>query len=214
MSDDVVEFKVRFRRRSGRIALAVVAVLALLVAWWAVSGTAAVAQGSAASSGVGHGDDCDYPDEEFWAVYAKDETPVAVQTVRNEGRWPVEVISTRPEAYRFSPVPDDPRYDATFPSDPLLGAPPDDETSDRVTIPPGREASMWIIDPFRPENEYTAGGQSRVNDRTGVETAPVQVWSLGIRRDADVAFYGTLWQSTLTRDSEEFKSELAQLCES
>jgi len=213
VSDDVVELKVRFRRRSAKITIAVVAVLVLLVTWWTVSGTAAVAMGSAASSGVGHWDQCTYANDDFWALYAQDEAPVAVQTIRNDGRWPVVVVSRRPEAFRFSPPPADFRDDSIFPADPAEGAPPEDETADRVTIPPGRQVSMWIIDPFRRVDGAMVFGQVGNGDRTGAESAPVTVWSLGVPRDVDIALLGTLWQSPLTSDSSDFQDELALLCD-
>ncbi|MFC8597405.1 hypothetical protein [Isoptericola sp. NPDC057191] len=213
MSDDVVELKVRVRRRSARIAAVALAALVLLVGWWFVSASATVVTGSASSTGAGHTDQCAYPDDDIWAVFAKDETPVVVQTVRNDGRWPVEVISTRPEAYRFGPLAADRRDDATFP-DPALGPPADGETSDRVTIPPGREVPMWVIDPLRPTDPLQgSAAQVGFNARDGVESAPVRVRSLGLLHDADIPLYSTLWQSDLTTDSPDFQDELAQLCD-
>ncbi|MFC8597407.1 hypothetical protein [Isoptericola sp. NPDC057191] len=210
MSDDVVEFKFRMRRRNVRITAGAIALLIVLVAWWVVSGTASVVTGSTTSAGAGHGDQCLWGDDHFWAVYAKDEAPVAVQTVRNESRWPVEVISTRPDAYRFEPSAL--ALDESIP-DPKAGPPPESETSDRVTIPAGREAVMWIINPFRAEGSTEADPPIGDGARVGVSDAPLRVRSLGLVHNAVVPFYATLWKSGLPSDSPEFQARLAELCE-
>jgi hypothetical protein len=117
-------------------------------------------------------------------MFGTDEEVVVLQTVRNPSRWPVTVISTNPEAYRFEPMADDIRGDYTFVQNAAEGAPDAAETSDRVTIPPGREAAMWIIDP--QGDVPTAEGWSTFGG------ASVKLRALGVEREFYLPFQGTL----------------------
>jgi hypothetical protein len=206
VTDDMVEVRWRFRRRTVRIAGVVAGVVVLLVAWWAVAARGTVETGSSSWAG-GHGDECAFPDDDVWAVYAADEQIVAVQTVRNPSPWPVEVVSSRPEAFRFGEVLDE---HTTYPY-PGGGAPPAGETSDRVVVPAGEEVMMWVVDPF-PEDGSMLDGMEGIDDRTGLDGVDVQVWSLGLPHDERIEFRGFLWQSELTTDSPTFQRQLTEMC--
>lgn len=156
---------------------AAVLVVAAVVGWWVLAASADVRPGSFSSAGRGHTDRCSFPDEGFWAVYAGDQEVVAVQTIRNDAPWSVEVTSRSPDAFRLGALAADPGYDASI-SDPAAGPPP--EASDRVVIPAGREVALWIVDP-QPEDSIVGYG-----DRTGYDRVPVRLRSLGIPRDTEI----------------------------
>ncbi|GAA1979836.1 hypothetical protein GCM10009718_15840 [Isoptericola halotolerans] len=206
MTDDGVEVRWRFRRRTARIAGVGAGVVVLVGVWWAVSSQGVVETGSSSWS-PGYRDECAYPDEDVWALYAADEDVVAVQTVRNSSPWPVEVVSDRPDVFRFGAI-----YDelAMFPSvDGVV--PPPDGTTDRAVVPAGEEIVMWIVEPF-PEDGPMPHGSEVLSGRQGIGGADVRIWSLGLPHDAHVAFHGSLWQSGLTSDSAAFQRELGEMC--
>ncbi|MEL7976458.1 hypothetical protein AAG589_11395 [Isoptericola sp. F-RaC21] len=194
------------RHRSTRL---VAGALTLLVAagagWWALSATAEVQPGSFESGSTGHPDECAFPDDDLWALFARDEEVVAMLTVRSDSRWPVEVTSLRPEAFRFDRRVVGPEDGFTF-HDPSDGPPPEAETAARVVIPPGSEAALWILSPV--DDGVPVGPGARV----GVSQAPVQVRSLGIARDTAIDFRRSLWISGADGDSAEFRSQVEGLC--
>jgi hypothetical protein len=206
VTDDVVEVRWRFRRRTARIVGVGAGVVVLVGVWWAVSAQGVVETGSSSWS-PGYRDECSFPDEDIWALYAADEDVVAVQTVLNWSPWPVEVVSSRPDVFRFGAVLNEL---TTFPSVDSA-VPPPDETTDRAVIPAGEEVLMWISEPF-PEDGSMLGGMYGWDDRLGIDGADVQVWSLGLPHDTRVEFRGALWQSDLTADSAAFQRELAEMC--
>lgn len=173
-------------RRVLRIAGAalIVALIAGVVAWLVAALTARVEPGSASNSGAGATlPDC-VPSDDIWSMFGNDEDVVVLQTVRNASPWPVTVISTDPDAYRFEPMADDHLDDYMFVKDPVDGAPDATETSDRVVIPPDREAAMWIIN---PQGDADRSGGWRLFDG-----APVKLRALGVERDFYLPFRGTL----------------------
>lgn len=206
MTDDVVEVRRRFRRRTARIVGVGAGVAVLVGVWWAVSAQGVVETGSSSWS-PGYRDECSFPDNDVWTLFPADEDVVAVQTVRNSSPWPVEVVSDRPDVFRFGAV-----YTelATFPStDGVVPAP--EQTTDRAVVPAGEEVLLWITEPF-PEDGSMLDGTERINSRLGIAGADVRVWSLGIPHDARVEFHGSLWQSTLAADSAPFQRELGEMC--
>lgn len=156
---------------------------------------------------AGHQDQCSLHDDDFWALFARDEPFVAAQTVRSDARWPVEVTSLQPDAFRFGRLAADPSDDGTFSA--ANGLPPASETSDRVVIPPGREATLWVV-AWPGGDDVTIGDGARV----GLSVAPVRVRALGISRDTEVDLGKTLWLSGLSSDSDEFHSLVQELCPS
>ncbi|MFE7407214.1 hypothetical protein [Isoptericola sp. NPDC057559] len=182
-------------------------VVAAVAVWWALSATTAVRAGSFSSVGpAGHEDQCSFPDDDFWALFARDEPVVAEQTVRSDARWPVEVTSLRPDVFRFEPL-------ARGPSDPFMsakdGAPSAAETSDRVVIPPGREATLWVVG-WPWDDGVPIDGEARM----GVDSAPVRVRALGISRDTEIDLEKSLWLSGLDSGSDEFRNQVQELCPS
>ncbi|MFE5337125.1 hypothetical protein ACFQ8E_14530 [Isoptericola sp. NPDC056573] len=175
--------------------------------WWGLSASADVELGSMYSSGAGYRDECTYPDEGFWALFAADQDVAVVQTVRNDARWPITVTSLLPDVFRFGAVAADPRDDFAF--DPSDGPPPG--TTETVEIPPAREVAMWVVGPWgRLDADANRGGPAGM--RTGIEHAPVRVRSLGIARETDVQLEKMLWISDLDLDSGQFQHEITELC--
>jgi hypothetical protein len=163
----------------------VVALFAGFVAWQIAARTSEVEPGSSSNSGAGATlPDCVPSDDDIWSMFGNDEDVVVLQTVRNPSPWPVTVISTNPEAYRFEPVADDFREDYMYVGDPVDGPPDAAETSDRVVIPPDREAAMWIINP-QGDLSYDGGWGL-------FEGAPVKLRALGVERDFYLPFRATL----------------------
>jgi len=173
----------RWVRITGGVAAGALAVG--LVVWQVAARTSEVESGSYSNSGAGATlPDCIPADGDIWSMFGTDEDVVVLQTVRNPSRWPVTVISTNPEAYRFERMADDAREDHSFVQTVAEGAPDAAETSDRVTIPPNREAALWIIDP--------QGDLSSVDGWYTFEGAPVRLRALGVERDFYLPFRGTL----------------------
>jgi hypothetical protein len=205
--NDVLDVRFRVRRRTLLAAGAVVALATGGACWWALSASADVELGSMYSSGAGVRDECTYPDEDFWALFAGDQDVAVVQTVRNTARWPITATSLLPDVFRFGAVAADPRDDFAF--DPSDGPPPD--AADTVEIPPGREVAMWVVGPWgRMDADVNNGGATGM--RSGIEHAPVRVRSLGISRETDIPLEKTLWISDLDRDSAQFQDEITELC--
>jgi len=195
----------RVRRSSALVVGVLVLAAAALAGWWGVSASAEVQPGSFESGSTGHPDECAFPDDDFWALFARDEEVVAMLTVRSDSRWPVEVTSLRPEAFRFDRRVVGPEDGFTF-HDPSDGPPPEAETAERVVIPPGSEAALWILSPS------VEGGPVGAEVRVGVSQAPVRVRSLGIARDTAIDFRRSLWISGVDSDSAEFRSQVEELC--
>ncbi|MFE5308466.1 hypothetical protein [Isoptericola sp. NPDC056605] len=197
----------RVRRSTVAVVGAAVLAAAALGGWWGLSASADVELGSMYSSGAGYRDECTYPDEGFWALFAADQDVAVVQTVRNDARWPITVTSLLPDVFRFGAVAADPRDDFAF--DPSDGPPPG--TTETVEIPPGREVAMWVVGPWgRLEADANRGGPAGM--RTGIEHAPVRVRSLGIARETDVQLEKMLWVSDLDLGSRQFQDEITELC--
>lgn len=172
----------RWVRITGGVVVAVL--VAGLAAWQIAARTTEVEPGSSSHRGAGASlPDC-VPFDDIWAMFGNDEDVVAVQAVRNSSPWPVTVMSTNPEAYRFEPMPDDFREDHLLLKDPADGPPSTTETSDRVVIAPGREAAMWIINP-QGDLSYDGGWGA-------FDGAPVKLRALGVERDLHLPFHGTL----------------------
>lgn len=176
----------RRRRRWVRITVSVVVavLVAGVVAWQIAARTSEVELGSASNSGAGATLPGCVPADEIWSMFGNDEDAVVVQTVRNPSPWPVTVISTDPEAYRFEPMADDFRDDYLFIKNPADGAPDASETSDPVVIPPDREAAMWIVNP-QGDNSYTDGWGL-------FDGAPVKLRALGVERDFHLPYRGKI----------------------
>ncbi|PUB27928.1 hypothetical protein C8K30_104381 [Promicromonospora sp. AC04] len=177
--------KPRIRRVGRIVGMAVVLLLVAGAAAWQVAArTAQVELGSASNSGAGATlPDC-VPSDGLWAMFGTDEDVVLVQTVRNPSRWPITVISRESEVYRFEPMADDFRDDYLYVKDPVDGAPDPAQTSDRVVIPPDREATMWIVNP--QGDVPTADGWSTFGG------AHVTLRSLGVEREFYLPLRGTV----------------------
>jgi hypothetical protein len=199
-----VEFRVS--RRSVVVGVVFLVVAGLVAAWVVMSSRPAVVTGSASSIGAGVSmDRCGPGGSGDVVVYPSSEDVVAVQTIRNEARWAVEVISGDPDVYRFGHLAERAVDDFDFPS-PHDGAPDTAETLDRVVIPPGREVAMWIVDPFP---EMTTGGDGYV----GISRAPVTVVSLGVRHESWVDLSSDVWVANGGYDRERLIAALDAVCD-
>jgi hypothetical protein len=160
------------------------ALLAGIGAWQVAAWTTVVEPGSLSNHGAGASlPDC-VPSEDIWAMFGADEDVVVVQSVRNSSRWPVTLTSTDPEMYRFEPMSDDEKYDHLYVSNPVDGPPDPSATSDRVVIPPDREAMLWIINPQ---------SDVRLDDGWHIyRSAAVRLRALGIEREFRLPFRGGL----------------------
>ncbi|MFI2490341.1 hypothetical protein ACH47X_25755 [Promicromonospora kroppenstedtii] len=194
------------RRRRGRTAWVVGAVVvAALVAgiggWqYAARNARIVAEGATLSGGMA------FPDclpRMALAVYGTGDDVVVGQTVRNPSRWPVTVISSDPEVFRFEALSDDPADDTTVSS--ADGAAPAG-ASGTVVLPPGRGATMWIVDPQR----YSVQDASTVwYEFDGV---PVTLRTLGVAREASIRLPGTLYVGG-GKDGERLGAALQEACD-
>jgi len=200
----------RVRRSTVAVVGAAVLAAAALGGWWGLSASAGVELGSVSSTGAGFTDECTYPDEGLWALFAADQDVAVVQTVRNDARWPITVTSLLPDVFRFGAVAADPRDDYGF-RDPADGPPPEADTTAEVEIPPGREVAMWVVGPWGPMDADMRYGAA-VSSRTGIEHAPLRVRSLGIARKSDLQLGHMLWISDLDLGSDQFRAEVAELC--
>jgi len=195
-------------RRWARIVgmVAVGALIAGLAAWQLAARATEVEPGAFSNSGAGATlPDC-VPDESgIWSMFGTDEDVVVLQTVSNPSPWPVTVISTDPEAYRFEPMADDFRGDYTFVQDASDGPPSATETSDRVVIPPDREAAMWIIN---PQGDFSSDGGWYT-----FSGAPVKLRALGVERDFYLPFRGTLTVGGTEATAARLDRALQEACE-
>lgn len=176
-------------RRSRRVVRIVGAAVALalvagVAAWQIAARTAVVELGSGSSTGAAATlPDC-VPGEGLWALFGTDEDVVLVQTVRNASPWPVTVISTNPDVFRFEPMADDVLDDYLYLKNAADGAPDRSQTSDRVVIPPDREATMWIVDP--------QGDLSISEGWHMFEIADLAVRVLGVERELPLPLQGKI----------------------
>ena len=194
----------RWVRITGGVVAAVL--VAGVVAWQIAARTTEVEPGSFSNSGAGATlPDCVPSENGIWSMFGTDEDVVVLQTVFNPSPWPVTVVSTEPEAYRFEPVADDFRGDYSFVGDPVEGAPSMIETSDRVVIPPGREAAMWIID---PQGDLSSDGGWRF-----FEGAPVKLRALGVERDFYLPFRGMITVGGTEATASRLDRALQEACE-
>jgi hypothetical protein len=197
------------RRPRRRVRIMCIVVAGVLItgigAWQVAAWTTVVGPGSMSDSGAGATlPDC-VPGDDIWAMFGTEEDAVVLQTVRNSSRWPVTLISTDPEAYRFEPMADDDLEDLLFVSNPADGAPDHAATSDRVVVPPGREAALWVINPQ---------GDARIGSgwRT-FHSAPVKLRALGIERDFDLPFRAVLAVGGDEATAGRLDSALQEACE-
>lgn len=207
-SDGGVE--VRRPRRWARITGIVVtgALLAGITTWQIAARSSDVVPGSLASSGAGATlPDC-VPDfgDSIWAMFGKDEHVAVVQTVRNDAQWPVTLISTDPDAYRFEPMADDGNDDLVYVSDPVDGPPDAAATSDRVTIPPAREATLWIIDPQGDTVGFDDGWRTFGH-------APLRLRAFGVERDFRLPFRGSIAVGGAEATTGRLDRALQEACE-
>lgn len=179
-------------------AVVVVALVAGIGVWqYAARSARIVAEGATLSGGMA------FPDclpRMALAVYGTGDDVVVGQTVRNPSRWPVTVISSDPEVFRFEAVSDEPAGVSS-----ADGASPAD-TSGQVVLPPGREVTMWIVDPQR----------GSVEDSSTVwysfDEVPVTLRALGVERESSVKLPGTLYVGG-GKDSDRLGSVLQEACD-
>lgn len=195
-------------RRAVRIVGAAVALVLVagVAAWQIAARTAVVELGSMSSTGTGATlPDC-VPGEDPWVMFGSDEDVVLVQTVQNSSRWPVTVISADPDVFRFEPMAEDFRGDYSFLKDPVDGAPDPSQTSDRVVVPPDREATMWIVDP--------QGDFSTSEGWYTFTTADLVVRVLGVERELDLPLRGTIAVGGAEPTAGRLDRALQEACES
>lgn len=199
-----LEFRVRYRSILVVLAVAVVvALVAALVNAWATATRQAVVAGSQTNIGSGVWLHKCWPRYEVDVVYPSSEDVVAVQTVRNDARWEVEVVSQDPEAFRFGTLTEHHRDEVSLPA--VEGGAPDDEaTSDRVVIPPGHEAVMWIVDPFQ--------GVPTSGSHHGIVTVPVRVGSLGVSHETEIELSYPIWVSGGDFDGDRLEAKFDEAC--
>ncbi|MFC8799781.1 hypothetical protein ACFT2C_18755 [Promicromonospora sp. NPDC057138] len=176
------------RRRGSWIPVTVIVALFVgIAAWQGVARIGRVETGSSTSSFGTSLPDC-LPSGDDWTLFGGDDDVVVAHTVRNPSPWPVTVISTDPDVYRFEPVGDDRRLDDTrFANRSADGGAPDG-TQSAVIIPPGRSVAMWIVN---PQGDVQLGNDTW----QGYEGAPLRIRSLGVERDVNMPYRGTLWVS-------------------
>ncbi|MEV0892003.1 hypothetical protein [Promicromonospora sp. NPDC050262] len=194
------------RRRSRRTAwivgaaVVVVALVAGIGVWqYAARSTRIVAEGVTLSGGMA------FPDclpRMALAVYGTSDDVVVGQTLRNPSRWPVTVTSSDPEVYRFEALSDDPDdHSAVSSAD---GAEPAD-TSGQVVLPPGREATMWIVDPQRGSVQDSGVWYS-------FDEVPVTLRTLGVERESSLQLPGTLYVGG-GKDGDQLGAALQEACD-
>ncbi|GHH79661.1 hypothetical protein [Promicromonospora soli] len=190
------------RRRGSRIAVTVIVALLVGIGVW--QGVARVGRIETGSSGMSSGlgrPPC-MPRCDFYAAFDETEDVVVAHEVSNPSLWPVTVISTDPEAYRFEPLDDDPAQDISF-VDSHIGCVPQG-TQSAVVVPPGRSVAMWVVNP--------QGGTKMGPDGWRLfDGARLRVRSLGVERDVFVPHPGTLYVDG-SRGSEEFTNALEGVC--
>jgi hypothetical protein len=191
------------RRRGSWIPVTVVVALFVgIAAWQGVARAGRIETGSASMSGGLVLPAC-IPSEGFWASFQADEEVVVAHTVRNPSPWPVTVISTDPEVYRFEPLEEDPADDMLFATSPSDGVPAGTKSS--VVVPPGREAGMWIVNPQGDMSIGPLGWRY-------FDGAPLRIRSLGVERDIYVPYHGTLHVGGGSRGSDKLSKALEEAC--
>ena len=190
------------RRTAWIVGVAVVVALVAGIGVWQYAARDAriVAEGVTLSGGMA------FPDclpRMALAVYGTSDDVVVGQTVRNPSRWPVTVTSSDPEAFRFEALSDDPADDTTVSS--ADGAAPAD-ASGQVVLPPGREVTMWIVDPQR----------GSIQDSSTVwyefDEVPVTLRTLGVERESSIRLPGTLYVGG-GKDGEQLGAALQEACD-
>ena len=190
------------RRTAWIVGVAVVVALVAGIGVWQYAARDAriVAEGVTLSGGMA------FPDclpRMALAVYGTSDDVVVGQTVRNPSRWPVTVTSSDPEVYRFEALSDDPADDTTVSS--ADGAAPAD-ASGQVVLPPGREVTMWIVDPQR----------GSIQDSSTVwyefDEVPVTLRTLGVERESSIRLPGTLYVGG-GKDGEQLGAALQEACD-
>jgi hypothetical protein len=190
------------RRTAWIVGAAVVVALVAGIGVWQYTARDAriVAEGVTLSGGMA------FPDclpRMALAVYGTSDDVVVGQTVRNPSRWPVTVISSDPEAFRFEALSADPGDDTTLSS--ADGAAPAD-ASGQVVLPPGREVTMWIVDPQR----------GSIQDSSSVwyefDEVPVTLRTLGVERETSIRLPGTLYVGG-GKASDQLGTALQEACD-
>lgn len=190
------------RRAAWIVGVAVVVALVAGIGVWQYAARDAriVAEGVTLSGGMA------FPDclpRMALAVYGTSDDVVVGQTVRNPSRWPVTVTSSDPEAFRFEALSDDPADDTTVSS--ADGAAPPDAFG-QVVLPPGREVTMWIVDPQR----------GSIQDSSTVwyefDEVPVTLRTLGVERESSIRLPGTLYVGG-GKDGEQLGAALQEACD-
>lgn len=179
-----------------------VALLVGVAAWQGVARIGRIDTGSAAMSGGLDLPDC-IPQDDYWTSFGTDEDVVVAHTLRNPSPWPVAVVSTDPEVYRFQPLSEDPAMDHTFAASDEGSLP--EGTQSSVVVPPGRSVALWI---HNPQGEITRGSTVRYS----FDGVPLKVRSLGVERELVVPYQGTLYVGGGSRDSAELGKALAEAC--
>jgi hypothetical protein len=192
------------RRVRWLVVTLVVALLVGIAAWQGVARLGRIETGPAAMSEGGLMlPDC-IPQDDYWTSFGTDEDVVAAHTVRNPSPWPVTVISTDPDVYRFEPLDEDPALDGVFAGG-VAGSVPDG-TQSSVVVPPDRSVAMWI---HNPQGDVISGSTVQYS----FDGAPLRVRSLGVEREVNVPYHGTLYVGGGSRDSAELGEALQEACE-
>lgn len=201
--DPVEAAQTPVRRRRRWIPLTLVMALLVGVAAW--QGAARIGRIDTGPAMMADGldlPDC-IPQDGYWTSFATDEDVVAAHTLDNPSPWPVTVISTDPEVYRFAPLQEDPALDSVFGGS-AAGVVPDG-TQSSVVVPPGRSVALWIIN---PQGNIVSGSSVRYS----FDGVPLKVRSLGVEREVYVPYQGTLYVGGGSRDSAELSEALAEAC--
>jgi hypothetical protein len=202
---DPVEVAQTPGRRRGRwvpVAL-IVALLVGIAAWQGAARIERIDTGFATLSERGLVlPDC-IPQDDYWTSFGTDEDVVVAHTLHNPSPWPVTVISTNPEAYRFQPLSEDPAMDHTFAASDVGDLP--DGTQSSVVVPPDRSVALWI---HNPQGNIIRGSSVQYS----FDGAPLKVRSLGVEREIVVPYQGTLYVGGGSRSSEELGAALEEAC--
>jgi hypothetical protein len=194
------------RRRGSWIPITlVVALLVGIGAWQGVALIGRIETGSSTNSFGVSLPDCLPSGDDHWTFFGADDDVVVGHTVQNPSPWPVTVISTDPDVYRFEPMGDDAWDDTTFADRSADGGAPDG-TQSAVVIPPGRSAAMWIVN---PQGDVPLGSDSTWQ---GYDGAPLRIRSLGVERDVRMPYQGTLWVSGRA-DVDRMGKAMQEACE-
>lgn len=192
------------RRRGRWVPLTlVVALLVGIGAWQGAARIGRIVTGPATMAAGGLDLPECVPHDDYWTSFSSTEDVVVAHTVSNPSPWPVTIISTDPEVYRFEPLDEDPVQDHVF-GEATDGIP--DGTLSAVVVPPDRSVAMWIDN---PQGDTIQGSTVRYS----FDGAPLRVRSLGVEREVYVPYQGTLYVGGGSRDSAELSEALAEACE-